>query len=97
MSEKRQVEIKEQYEYTFPAYALSALINDDYSGLEEHDEKNLNEFLKREHYVDDWDIKRNDDGEPENYGDTYFSSCPEFGLAWDCVDVVGIVFERENS
>ena len=89
--------IKEQYEYTFPAYALSALINGDYSGLEEGDEKNLNEFLKREHYVDDWDIKRNDAGEPEHYGDTYFSSCPEFGLACDCVDVVGIVFERENS
>ena len=31
--------IKEQYEYTFPAYALSALINGDYSGLEEGDEK----------------------------------------------------------
>ena len=86
--------IAETYEYTFPAYALSALINGDYSGLDDDDEENLRAFLKRESYVDDWDVKRDDDGAMENYGDTYFSKWPEFGLACDCVDVVGIVWER---
>ena len=82
----------EQYEYTFPSYALSALVNGDISGLDEEDERALNAFLEREHYVDDWDVKREEEtGEPT---EPYFSSNPEFGLACDCVDVIGTVFEK---
>ena len=85
------MDIDNTYSYTFPAYALSALINGDTSGLEDDDEKNLNEFLKREHYVDHWDVDRDENGEAK---EPYFSKSPEFGLACNCVDVTGIVWEK---
>ena len=85
--------IANQYSYTFPSYALSALINgeelDSYFSSE--DQNNLTEFLERECYVDYWDVKRDENGEAL---DSYFSSWPEFGLACDCVDLIGIVWER---
>lgn len=84
----------EQYEYTFPSYALCALINGDTSGLDNEDERAFGAFLEREHYVDDWDIKRDETGEPT---EPYFSSNPEFGLACDCVDVIGTVFEKGET
>ena len=77
--------IKETYTYNFPAYALSALFNGDYSGLEQEDIDNLEDFLKRESYIDIWDC-----GEDE----PSFTRYPEFGLACDCVDVTGVVFDK---
>ena len=82
----------EHYEYTFPSYALSALINGDYSGLEKEDESALNAFLEREKGIDVWDIKS--DEETGESCEPYFSRNPEFGLACDCVDVIGTVFEK---
>ena len=85
----------EQYEYTFPSYALCALINGDTSGLDEEDERAFNAFLEREHYIDDWDVKR--DTETGEISEPYFTSNPEFGLPCDCVDVIGTVFDKAQS
>ena len=82
------VNIAETYNYTFPAHALSALINGDYSGLDDVDEAYLQVFLQRESHIDHWDVKSDA---------TYFSKYPEFGLACDCVDVVGIVWEIKTE
>ena len=87
--------IEHKFEYAFPSYALSALINGDYSGLEKEDESALNAFLEREKGIDVWDIKN--DEETGESCEPYFSSNPEFGLACDCVDVIGIVFEKGES
>tara|TARA_R100000654_G_scaffold74358_2_gene108552 strand:+ start:841 stop:1116 length:276 start_codon:yes stop_codon:yes gene_type:complete len=87
--------VEHKFEYTFPSYALSALINRDYSGLEKEDESALNAFLEREKGIDFWDVKR--DEETGESSEPYFSSNPEFGLACDCVDVIGIVFEKGET
>ena len=79
------MKIKEQYTYDFPSYALSALINGDDSGLEPEDIANLESFLELEHYVNVWDVA------PDS--ESYFCSNPEFGLACDCTEVIGIVWE----
>jgi len=83
------MKIKEKHTYTFPSYAISALINGDYSGLEEDDEKNLKGFLKRESYIDEWDV--------DSDQDPSFTSHPAFGLACDCVEVTGIVWDKEDT
>ena len=59
-----------------PEYALSYLVNDDPSGLEEEDIKNIDEFIEREELgaCVDW-------GEEAS-----FTSRPAFGLATDCVE-----------
>tara|TARA_R100000773_G_C4116962_1_gene54298 strand:+ start:36 stop:290 length:255 start_codon:yes stop_codon:yes gene_type:complete len=82
------MKIEHRFEYTFPSYAISALIYGDYSGLEKEEESALNAFLEREKGIDVWEV-----GEREQY----FSSNPEFGLACDCVDVIGIIFEKGES
>jgi len=87
--------IKHEFEYTFPSYALSALINGDYSDLEKEDESALNAFLEREKGIDAWNVKSDEETGESN--EPYFSSNPEFGLACDCVDVIGIVFEKGES
>ncbi len=84
-----------QYKYTFPIYALSALVNGDYSGLEKEDENALSAFLEREKGIDTWDIKR--DEETKEPTEPYFTSNPEFGLPCDCVDVIGTVFDKGES
>lgn len=73
-----------EYRYpNFPTYALSALINGDYSGLTEEDKANLEDFLTDEFYVEHWDVADRLIFSP------HFSTCPEFGLATDCVEVIG--------
>ena len=86
--------IEHKFEYTIPSYAICALFNGDYSGLEKEDESAFNAFLEREKGIDIWDIKEDEDG---NFCEPYFSSMPEFGLPCDCVDVVGIVFEKGET
>ena len=83
------MKIKEKHTYTIPSYAISALINGDYSGLEGDDEKNLKGFLKRESYIDEWDV--------DSDQDPSFTSHPEFGLACDCVEVTGIVWDKNKE
>tara|TARA_R100000655_G_scaffold37974_2_gene72788 strand:- start:3204 stop:3479 length:276 start_codon:yes stop_codon:yes gene_type:complete len=85
--------IEHEFEYTFPSYAICALMNGDTSGMEDADEKAFNAFLEREKGIDVWQIKEEEDG----YCEPYFSNHPEFGLPCDCVDVVGIVFEKGNT
>lgn len=81
------MKIKDTYEYQFPSYALPALINGDYDGLEDEDIKLLDNFLKANSHIDVWEDKEIDQ-EP------YFTHYPEFGLACNVVDLVGIEFEK---
>ena len=83
------MKITEQYTYNFPTYALSALFNGDYSGIDDEDIENLEAFLERESYIDVWDCEP--DEEPS------FTPHPEFGLACDCITVIGTVFEKETT
>lgn len=62
-----------------PVYALSALINGDYSGMEEEDIQNISEWLERS------EIKEVICPTDEEYK-PYFTECPAFGLATDVVD-----------
>ena len=81
------MKIKNQYDYQFPTYALCALFNGDLEGLEDDDIANFNRFMKQNKNIDVWDDKE-PDSEP------YFCRYPEFGLACDVVDLVGIEFEK---
>ena len=85
----------DKYEYTFPSYALCALVNGDTSGLDDEDERALNAFLEREKGIDVWTVKTNE--ETGESCEPYFSSNPEFGLACDCVDVIGTVFNNNTE
>jgi hypothetical protein len=38
----------EQYTYRIPAHYICALVNDDWSGLSEEDEKELREWIEKE-------------------------------------------------
>ena len=78
---------KETYKYNFPAHCLGALFNGDTSGLDEKDEKQLDDFLKRESHIDTWNMQTQG-GEIDHY----FSISPEFGLPCDCVKIMGIVW-----
>ena len=84
------MKIKNQYEYQFPSYALCALFNGDFSGLEEEGIKHNEKFMKDNEHIDVFDDK-----EPDQ--EPYFTHYPEFGLACDVVDLVGIEFEKEES
>ena len=83
--------IKHKFDYTFPSYAICALLYGDTSGMEDEEEKAFDAFLEREKGIDVWQIKEDEDG---NYCEPYFSSDPEFGFPCDCVDVIGTVFEK---
>jgi hypothetical protein len=83
------MKIKNQYDYQFPSYALCALFNGDFSGLEEKDIKHIEKFMKDNEHIDVFDDK-----EPDQ--EPYFTPYPEFGLACDVVDLVGIEYEKEE-
>ena len=82
--------IKNQYEYQFPSYALCALFNGDFDGLDDDDIANFNRFMDQNRNINVWDDKE-PDSEP------YFCTSPEFGLACNVVDLVGIEFEKEEN
>lgn len=84
------MKIKNQYEYQFPSYALCALCYGDFDGLEYDEIELFDRFMEQNKNVDVWDDK-NPDQEP------YFCTSPEFGLACNVVDLVGIEFEKEES
>jgi hypothetical protein len=84
------MKIKNTYEYQFPSYALCALFNGDLDGLDDYDIENFNRFMEQNKNIDVWDDK-----EPDQ--EPYFTPYPEFGLACDVVDLVGIEFEKEES
>lgn len=78
--------IKNQYEYQFPSYALPALFNGDLEGLDDDDIANFERFMEQNKNIDVWEDKE-PDSEP------YFCKCPEFGLSCNVVDLIGIEFE----
>lgn len=82
------MQITETYRYRFPAYALSALFNGDYSGLDKEDAENLNSFLEMEAYIDCFGLENIEE-------EASFDPCPCFGLACDTVTVLGYVFGKE--
>lgn len=68
--------------YKIPQYAICAIEYGDFSGLDEEDIDNINEFLDDEFpngFVVDWHINDPD-------GELYFTSCPAFGMAAEVVD-----------
>ena len=83
------MKIKNQYDYQFPSYALCALFNGDFDGLNEDDISNFEDFQERTSHIDVFDDKYFDQ-EP------YFCTSPEFGLACNVVDLVGIEYEKEE-
>lgn len=82
------MKIKNQYDFQFPSYALPALFNGDLDGLDDDDIANFNRFMEQNKNIDVWDDKE-PDSEP------YFCRYPEFGLACNVVDLIGIEFEKE--
>ena len=66
--------------YKIPTYAICAMVNDDYSGLDEDDEKNIKEFMNGfpNGFLADWD---------KNIENPYFSYYPAFGGGSEVIDV----------
>ena len=63
-----------------PSYALSAIINGDFSGIDsEEDEKNIRDFMNREYYKGAVFIPRDEQAS--------FTTATAFGPATDCVTV----------
>jgi hypothetical protein len=80
--------IKQKYTYhNFPAWAMSALVNDDYSSLEENDCLLVDSFLSEHIDVVSWDYE----SETLDYGN--FKNYPLFGLASDCCTIHGYIKE----
>ncbi len=67
----------------FPKWALNALINDDYSGMNDEDAIILDKFLEYFASVTHWDI----DANSLEHGN--FKRYPAFGLATDCCTIKG--------
>ena len=84
------MKIKNTYEYQFPSYALCALFNGDFDGLEDEDIKHIEKFMEDNKHIDVFDDK-----EPDQ--EPYFTHYPEFGLACNVVDLIGIEFEKEDN
>jgi hypothetical protein len=84
------MKIKNQYDYQFPSYALCALFNGDLDGLDDNDIANFERFMEQNKNIDVWEDK-----EPDQ--EPYFTPYPEFGLACNVVDLVGIEYEKEES
>jgi hypothetical protein len=73
-----------RHEIRLPAYAASYLINDDSSGLESDDKKNIDQYMESFYQLADL---HNAYVTIDITGDEpYFTSCPAFGLACDVVD-----------
>jgi hypothetical protein len=53
----------DHYEYNISGHWLSALINDDYTGLTAHEEKQLNQFITELPVLGHWNI----DDDSANY------------------------------
>jgi hypothetical protein len=67
----------------FPKWALSALINEDYSSLNWNDIITLDTFLEHFAEVTHWEV------DMDSLEDGNFMQYPAFGLATDCCTVKG--------
>lgn len=75
--EDRQVTVRLDTQQV-PEYALSAIVNGDFSGIEDaEDEKNIREFMERDYYKGAIFSPRDEQAS--------FTNRPAFGLATDCV------------
>ena len=73
----------------FPRWALSALINDDYSGIYDDDDiLDLDKFLEYFASVTHWEVDMN------SLEDSNFHRYPAFGLATDCCTVKGYALKE---
>ena len=72
--------LNDYYEFNIAEQFLSAIINDDYSGLNEEEENLLNRFLSEENHLENatWEIV---EGEPR------FIDCDVTGLFSNCHEV----------
>ena len=72
--------INDYYEFNISEHFLSAIVNDDYSGLNDVEENLLNRFLSQQNNLDNpsWEII---DGEP------HFIDCDVTGLFSNCHEV----------
>lgn len=78
--------IKQYCELDIPVYAISALVNDDRSGITDEDESATSKYMQQ--FYDEarelggiviFSVTKSD-------FDSYFSHDPEFGLPCDCVE-----------
>jgi len=69
----------------FPKWALGALINDDYSGINDEDVIILDKFIEYFTGVTHWEL----DIDSLEHGN--FKRYPAFGLATDCCTVRGYI------
>lgn len=68
--------------YKIPTYAINAVEYGDFSGLDDEDIDNINEFLEYlfpNGFVVDWHID-------ETEGEPYFTRYPAFGMPTEVVD-----------
>jgi hypothetical protein len=73
----------------FPRWALSALINDDYSGIYDDDDiLDFDKFLEHFASVTHWEVDMN------SLEDSNFNRYPAFGLATDCCTVKGYALQE---
>lgn len=72
--------LNDHFEYTIGTHWFSAIINDDYTGLSNEEENQLNRFLSESNNLDDarWQM-------PEN--ESHFAICEISGLFSDCYTV----------
>lgn len=80
--------LNDYFNYTISEHLLSAIINDDYSGLDNDEENELNRFLSTANLYKNatWDIP---EGEPN------FAQCDITGLHANCFNVK-LHFTREK-
>jgi hypothetical protein len=69
----------DNYEYTICHHWVSALVNDDYTGLDDDEEKTLRDWLENnEQRSSHWDVEE---------GETFFAVDEVSGVYADCVTV----------
>ncbi len=81
--------LNDYFNYTISEHLLSAIINDDYSGLDNDEENELNRFLSIANHYENatWSM-------PE-HEDPHFAQCDITGLHANCFDVK-LHFTREK-
>lgn len=78
----------EIYRCDIPNWAMSALVNGDYSGLSEEDCETVNKWV--ESWEGPIDISPTDEGDG-------FNPYPEFGLACDTTTCIVTVYGKEGA
>jgi hypothetical protein len=80
----------ETYEAKLPSWAMSYIINNDASGLEDYEIRQVDEYLDRFYQMGSVVVGYNENEEP------FFCSRPAFGLACDVLDCDINIYAREG-